>query len=49
MKRFDEAKMKALYGSREAYVERCKAGVDKMVKDRWIQAIDAPVMKRSCK
>ena len=49
MRRFDEAKMKQLYGSREAYVERCHARVEKMVADGWIQSVDAAVMKRSCK
>jgi hypothetical protein len=49
MKRFDANKIDALYGSREAYVERCEARVDVMVNDHWIQAIDAPLMKTSCK
>jgi hypothetical protein len=49
MRRFDEAQMRALYGSREAYVERCRTRVDAMVSQRWIQAVDAPLMKSSCK
>lgn len=49
MKRFDAAKIDALYGSREGYVERCRAAVDAMVPGRWIQARDTALMKQSCK
>jgi hypothetical protein len=49
IKRFDDARMKALYGSRDAYVERCRARVDKLAADGWIQAIDTELMKSSCK
>jgi hypothetical protein len=49
MKRFDEAKMTSLYGSHENYVRQCRAGVDRMVTERWIQAQDAELMKRSCR
>lgn len=49
MKRFGAAKINALYGSREAYVAKCTGRVDQMVRDRWIQPIDAALMKRSCK
>jgi hypothetical protein len=48
MQRFSDAKIRELYGSREAYLERCRARVDKMAADGWIQTVDAALMKRSC-
>jgi hypothetical protein len=45
MRPFSEQKFKALYGSRAHYVKLVNRRVDQLVRDRWIQAEDATLMK----
>jgi Alpha/beta hydrolase domain len=45
MRLFSEEKMKSLYGSREHYVQLVNEKIDQLVKDRWIMAEDAVLMR----
>jgi hypothetical protein len=45
MRPFDDEQMKSLYRSRARYVHLVNKGVDQLVRDRWIMAADAELMK----
>lgn len=44
---FPEEKMKQLYGSREAYLRRVNRRIDELVKQRFVQARHADLMRRT--
>ncbi len=44
MKRFDEGRMRALYGSRKAWEARLRMALRRMTRERWISAEDIPLM-----
>ena len=46
MKRFDEAKMRELYGSQRAWEARLRGQLWRMAQNRWISAEDMPLMMR---
>ena len=46
MKRFDEAQMHELYGSRRAWEVRLRGQLWRLVRDRWMSAEDMPLMMR---
>ena len=45
MKPFSEARMKELYGSREGYLAKVDAALEKLVRERLILAEDVPLMR----
>jgi hypothetical protein len=45
MRPFSAEKMKSLYGSRQNYLKKVNAKIDRLVKERWIQAEDADLMR----
>lgn len=45
MRPFSKEKMKALYGSREHYLQLVNEKIDQMVRDRWIMPEDADLMR----
>jgi len=45
MRPFNDEKMKALYGSRERYLQLVNEKIDRMAKSRWIMPEDADLMR----
>jgi hypothetical protein len=45
MRRFDDAQMRKLYGSRKKYVQLVDQHIDQLIRDRWIRSEDAVLMR----